>query len=88
MRLNPDFVLQYVGGDAVLIPTGDTSDSFHGIIRLNTTAAYIAEHLKKDTTRQELICALDKNYEGTEKQFEKSVDDTIAALRKAKAIIE
>ena len=88
MRLDPNFILQSLGEEAFLIPIGEKSDSFHGVIRLNVTARCIALGLQNGATREELIRALDRAYEGTEEQFERAVDYTIEALRQANAIIE
>ena len=38
MRLDPNYVIQPVGDEWVLVPTGDTASKFHGIVRLNATA--------------------------------------------------
>ena len=50
MKLNPDFIMQEMeAGVSVLVPTGDSSQKFHGIIRLNESAAFIVKALAEET---------------------------------------
>lgn len=88
MKLDPEFILQEVGGEAVLVPVGGASERFHGVVRLNETAAFLAKALQNDTTAGALIEALAAEYEGTREQFAASVEQTLAVLREANAIIE
>ena len=88
MKLDPEFLMQEVGDDSVLVPVGAAGQRFKGVIRLNSTASFIVEHLKDGATRDELIAALGEEYEGDAEMFGKSVDATIASLREAGAIID
>lgn len=46
----------------VAIPVGNHSGDFHGIIKLNETAAFIFNLLNEEITEEQLIRALSKEY--------------------------
>ena len=41
MRIKQGFVMRDVAGQAVVIATGDASRDFHGMVKLNQTAAVV-----------------------------------------------
>ena len=88
MRLDPNFILQEVGSDYLLVPVGEASARFHGVVRLNSTASFIAEHMRQDTDVEALVRALAEEYEGNEEDFRQSVRLTVDRLREANAILE
>lgn len=89
MKLKEGFVLQPIGADVtVLVPVGDASDCFHGVIRLNDTAAFIVEQLKKETDEASLMCAMETVYNGSSDQFADSIHRTLDMLRQVGALIE
>lgn len=86
IKLDPEYIMQSVGGESVLVPIGSAGQEFRGIIRLNSTATFIAERLREGCTREDLVRALDEEYEGTTEQFEESIDKVLSSLREAGAI--
>ena len=88
MRLNPEFVMQSVADSTVLVPVGDAAAKFHGILQLNSTAAFIVECLKDDTTEEKIKDALDMEYDGTEEEFMQSIKEILSKLRQCGALIE
>ena len=64
MRINPDFTIQKVGGSWVAVAVGETSKTFHGMVRLNETGAFLWKMLaEKDCTEEELVEAMLEEYE-------------------------
>ena len=64
MRINPDFTIQKVGGSWVAVAVGETSKTFHGMVRLNETGAFLWKLMAaKDCTEEELIEAMLAEYE-------------------------
>lgn len=55
MKLNPDYVLRNIAGEQVIVPTGQASQKFNGLITLNTTAVFLWECAEKGLTRQEMV---------------------------------
>ena len=88
MKLNPDFILQEMGGEAVLVPTGEAGERFRGIVHLNETAAFIIERLKTETTQEKTVNALLSEYEVSREVAEKNVAAIIAQLREIGALSE
>ena len=89
MKLNPEFIMQEMQeGVSVLVPVGEAGKRYRGIIRLNETAAFLVKELRRETTREALAAALDREYEGTQEQFFQSIDLTLAKLREAGALLE
>ena len=64
MKINPDFTIQKVGSLYVAVPVGETSKTFHGMLQLNQTAAFLWNLLAaRDYNEDELVEALLNEYE-------------------------
>ena len=48
MKLNDKFLIHDTGNGEILVPVGEESKSFHGIIKLNETGSVIVHLLEKD----------------------------------------
>ena len=88
MKLNPEFILQPMGEESVLVPVGKAGEKFRGMIRLNETAAYIVEQLKTETTEPRIVDALLIEYEVERETAEKNVAAVLEKLRSVGALIE
>ena len=82
MKLKDGFVIQEMAGETVMVAT-EASKEFRGIVRNNKTAAYIANLLLQDTTREEIIINILKKYEVEREIVEKDVDNIISEFEKA-----
>ncbi len=58
MRRVKDFVLRSVAGEYVLIPTGETTRDFNGMISLSDSARLIWENLEKVSSLDEMTDVL------------------------------
>lgn len=64
MQINKDFTIQKVGASYVAVPVGETSKTFHGMVRLNETGAFLWKLMaEKDCTEEELVDALRGEYD-------------------------
>lgn len=71
MKIKENFVMQELADEYIVIPVGEAADKLHGVIRLNTSGAFIWKMLsEKDITKEELIGEVCAAF---------SVDRTIAA---------
>ena len=43
MKIKNGFVVRKVGGESVVVPVGEMSKEFHGMINLNETGAFLWE---------------------------------------------
>ncbi len=80
MKLKDGFILRTVAGETVVLPTGDTTN-FDMMITLNDTGRFLWEHLAVGTEKEELVKALLGEYDVTEEQATKSVEDFTARLK-------
>lgn len=88
MKLNPDFIMQELGRNTILVPVGAASLRFRGVVRMNGTAAFLARLLQTETSPAALAEAMEAEYEGTTAQFEQAVSTTLDTLREVGALIE
>ncbi len=63
MKIKKGFVLRVVGGENVVVPVGAMSKTFHGMINLNDTGAFMWKFFTEDHTLEEGIDALCAEYD-------------------------
>ncbi len=80
MQLKVGTVLTQSGDMSVLVATGEAGKAFSGMIKLNSSAAFIAEKLKNDTDEDKIIAALLEKYDVTPEHAAESVMAVIAKL--------
>ncbi len=87
MKLKYDFVINKVAGETVAVAVGNAEGAFNGYIKLNDTAAFIFEQLKKETSRESIIENLCGRYpDATKEQAIESVDELLQKLSKAELL--
>jgi len=85
MKLNPNFLTHESKGEHYMVSTGGTD--FSGIVKSNTTAAFIIDCLAADTTESEITDKLLEKFTGADRAVvEKDVANIIAKLRTIGAI--
>ncbi len=62
MKLKDGFLLKTVAGSKIVVPIGDATVSFNGVITLSGSAAYLWEKLQAGATEAELLDALLAEY--------------------------
>ena len=63
MKIKKGFVLRVVGGENVVVPVGEMSKTFHGMINLNETGAFMWKFFSEEHTLEEGVAALLSEYE-------------------------
>ena len=63
MKKVKDFLCREIAGEYILIPTGNTTEKFNGMITLTETAAFIYNHIEEAKTFEELIDMILKEYQ-------------------------
>lgn len=63
MKIKKGFVLRVVGGENVVVPVGEMSKVFHGMINLNDTGAFMWKFFSEEHTLEEGVEALCEEYE-------------------------
>ena len=80
MKIKKGFVIRKVMGNNVVIATGAQSKSFHGMVKLNDTAAeiwgYIADGLETDAIIEKML----EKYEVDASLLRQDVEKTVNTL--------
>ena len=63
MKIKKGFVLRVVGGENVVVPVGEMSKKFHGMINLNDTGAFMWKFFSEEHNLEEGVDALCAEYD-------------------------
>ena len=88
MKLRNGFITYNSGSEQIMVAAGAASDVFRGMVRSNSTAAFIIDCLKDEISRDELADQLCSRYEAPREIIERDLDNVIASLRKIGALDE
>ena len=87
MKLNNDFLIHDTGNGEMLIPVGEETKKFHGVIKLNATGSEIVHLLEEDISLDALLNHFYEAYPDDDKEMIKStVTEFINKLREVNAI--
>ena len=88
MKLNENFLIHDTGNGEMLIPSGEETKNFHGVIKLNSTGSEIVHLLEKDDlSMEEILNHFYEVYEGEDQSLIKeSVTAFVNKLREVNAI--
>ena len=83
MKLKDGIIITEAGGTFVAVASGDAGRAFNGMIKMNGTAAFIAENLKTETDETALVEALCGKYEVDAETARASVRKVVESFRPA-----
>lgn len=84
MRIKKDFTIQKVGGSWIAVAVGETSKTFHGMVRLNETGAFLWKKMTEaDRTVDELVDALLEEYEVDRETATRDVENLVNQFRES-----
>lgn len=83
MKLKSNFITHDVQGSQMMVAV---NDDFHGLTRNNETAAFIVNLLKKETTLEDIVSELTKEYDVDKETALKDVQNIIDVLKNIGAI--
>ena len=86
MKLKASFITHDVGNSQMMVDTSAAKSHFNGIVRSNSTAAFIINALKTETTREELIAKMLAEYDVDEERAGAAVDKVIETLKSIDAL--
>ncbi|MBQ3182431.1 MAG: PqqD family protein [Clostridia bacterium] len=81
MKINENFVLRQIADTWVVLPLGDTTLDFNGMMTLNETGSFLWSILEKGCQQAELVNALLNEYDVTKEQAETDVEEFLNKLR-------
>lgn len=88
MRRNENFILRQTADLLVILPVGEASIRFPGMISVNETGAFLWGELEKEHTPDTLAEGLTREYEVKLPTARRDTDAFLEKLRKAGALIE
>ncbi len=77
MKIKSGFVLHTIGNENVVVAIEERTTEFRGMIRLNSTGAFLWKLMEKDCTEQSLSDALMREYGITEELAKEAVNSFI-----------
>jgi hypothetical protein len=83
MKVKEDYLLRNVAGSHIVVPVGEGSLDFSGVITLNEVGAFLWEALQQDTTQEALVQALLGEYDVDEATAAADTAEFIAKLKGA-----
>lgn len=83
MKIKEGFLVSHVGGENIVIATGELSRSFKNMITLNDSGEFIWQILEKGAELSDIVKALTDEYEVDEKTARESAEKFIDSLKKA-----
>ena len=83
MKLKEGFILHDVGGEHMVVATGEAGRHFNGLIRNNGTANDIYRLLLKKTSEEEIVAEMLKKYQVSQDIVSKDVHRIVEQIREA-----
>ncbi len=87
MKIREGFILRKIGEDIIVVPVGKASADFHGMIKLNNTAADIWECLANEKNENEIVDFLLEKYDVSQEDAIRAVKSTVETLEKAGVLV-
>lgn len=88
MRIRDQFILRQIAGEYIIIPTGQTTLKFNGMITVNEQGAFLWEALKEEITEDALVEAVLAEYDTDRKTAQADVAEFLEVLRQKRILNE
>lgn len=86
MKLKDGFVVQEIDGEFIMVSLN--SAAFHGLVRMNKTAAFVLECLGEETSRDAIVDAMAAKYDAPREVLARNADGVLEKLRSISALDE
>lgn len=86
MKIKEGFVLRNICGEYIVVAVGRQTLDFKGLIKLNETGAFLWEKLQTECTADELLAAMQAEYDVDTKTAQVDIETFIASLQAAELI--
>ncbi|HKM29173.1 MAG TPA: PqqD family protein [Bacilli bacterium] len=81
MKIKKGFMLREVAGNYVVVPVGEASKEFKGIITLNISGAFLWKSLLEETTKEKLLEKFLGEYDIDQETATKDIDVFLDKVR-------
>ena len=88
MKLNDNFLIHQTDNGEILIPVGDETKRFHGVVKLNNTGSEIVHLIENtDMSLEEILNHFYDEYPDNKEDVKEGVTSFINKLKEIHAII-
>jgi len=87
LKLKFDIEIMEMDDQSIAVPVGDGAEAFHGVLKVNESAAFILNQLKEETTEEAIVEAILKEYAGEKETVAEYVKNYIGSLREANLLV-
>ncbi len=86
MRIKEGYLLRTVAGSNIVVPVGEGTIDFSGVIQLNEVGAFLWKALEKGSDKESLVKLLLSEYDVDKETADKDVSDFLVKLKEASLI--
>ena len=83
MKIKEGYILREVAGNYVVLPIGQATLDFNGMISLNGTGAFLFDLMKTETNEEEMLEKLLETYQIDEETAKKDVAEFVEKIKGA-----
>lgn len=63
MKIKKGFIIRKVGDENIVVPVGEASKNFHGMVKLNDSGTFLWKFFMENHTEEEAVSALLAEYD-------------------------
>ncbi|EKY29819.1 PqqD family protein [Clostridium celatum] len=86
MKLKKEFILREIAGEYILVPTGETTLNFNGLITVNELGAFIWNNIEKVNSEEDILKLILDEYEVEENIAREDLNEFLNKLKAAEII--
>lgn len=86
MKIKSGYIMRELADNYVVVPTGQATVDFNGMITLNETGAFLWEQLAEEKNLEELVENFTKEYDVDEATARKDIMEFVEKLKDADLI--
>ena len=83
MKIKEGFILREIAGSWIVVPVGSCSADFNGMITLNETGAFLWKVFQEETTEEQAVQQLLKEYNCDEATAKTGVEKIVKVMRES-----
>lgn len=86
MKIKKELIKREIGGETILVPVGKTVYDSKGLFVINELGTFIWEMLPKAETEEDILNAILSEYDVSEAEAKKDLEEFLDTLRKMEII--
>lgn len=86
MKLKKEFILREIAGEYILVPTGETTLNFNGLITVNELGAFIWNNIEKVNLEEDILKLILDEYEVEENIAREDLNEFLNKLKATEII--